>query len=497
MMHSRFFRNRLMPVLVILAIIMAPVVGNVHLRAASSITVDLQGSTESVKPGDIITVNLSVSSFPNLTRFGPIEVQYDSASVSFVGLNRGSEIPSTFDIANTATTGVIAVTGIDETIEDQIASNLALPTTDPESNPTEPPEDPSMFSSGRVILCEFHFEVLDTTKSEARFWISNVAGFRDSSMEQVSASIGNIASVPVDVQVSSDASLTSLSLNGVKFNPEFSPAVFEYTASVSRNVTDVVVHAAAYNLSSQVFITGDRGLQIGENELIISVIAQDMVTTSQYTIYITRLESLIPEGAALTDSDGHTYDFMDLPANLVLPSGFVQSSISVGGVEVPAFVMEGLIDVLLYLQDETDDPKLYVYSPAENTVRDFDANSSFFRSSRLYTVVSLPEGVLLPEGFTETDISFRNNVVRGYLSEDGKTSILYMKDNSGKAMFYTVDSKNNDIYPYVVPQQKTSGIFGVLFIVFLIISVLEASMIAIIIVQIRKRKSPAPNLRRV
>lgn len=474
---------------------------SLHVNAASGVTVDLLANTEAVKPGETITVQVTVSSFPNLTRFGPIEVYFDSSSVTFAGMNRGPEMPSTFEIENSATTGVIALTGIDETVENQIVANQTAPIADESGNSLKPPEDTSMYQSDRVVLCELEFVVLESAKGEARFWISNVAGFRNSALEQVSATIGSLASVPVDVQVSSDASLSSLSINGATLDPAFSPAVFSYQSSVARNVTDIVVMASPYNISSQIYISGQSGLKIGENEIKITILAQDMISSEVYTIIVTRMASYVPPGATVTSADGKTYSFAELPDSLSLPSDFYQGAILLDGVEVPAFQMAGLKDVLLYLQDGTGPAGLYVYSPESRAVFAFDANNAFFRSSQLLTVIRLPENVNPPDGFVAAEITFRDKKVSGFVSTEGKSSLLYMQDDSGKASFYYVDSKNNDVYPYVASEKITSPLFQMLFIVFLCLSIAEAAII-IIMFQLRKRRRPVehtqtPQLRRV
>lgn len=471
---------------------------SLHVNAESGVTVDLLANTEPVKPGETITVRVTVSSFPNLTRFGPIEVYYDETSVSYIGLNRGADMPSTFMIENSASSGVIALTGIDETVENQIIANQTAPTADESGNPLEIPDDPSMYQTDRVVLCELQFEALDSAKGEARFWISNVAGFRNSALEEVTATIGSLASVPVDVPVSSDASLSSLSINGATLDPAFSPFLFSYKASVARNVTDIVVMASPYEISSQLYISGQSGLKIGVNEIKITVLAQDMVTSAVYTIEVTRMASYVPIGATVTSADGKTYSFAELPEGLSLPSDFYQGSILLDGIEVPAFQMAGLKDVLLYLKDGTNPEGLYVYSPEKRTIFFFDANNAFFRSSQLLTVIGLPANVNPPDGFMAGEISFRDKKVSGFISEDGKSSILYMKDDSGKAGFYYVDKTNNDVYPFTAREKVTSPLFLLLFLVFLFLSIAEAAMI-VIIFRLRRRKPRAqtPDLRRV
>lgn len=467
------------------------------VSAASAIIVNLQVDTTAVNPGDTVSVSLALDSFPNLTRFGPIEIQFDSSSVSFIGLDRGSEIPSTFNIDHTASTSVIVITGTDETVEAQILANQTAATTDAEGNPISPPKDPSMNRTEKTVLCHIQFEVLESSKGEIRFYISNAAGFRNSSMETVTVSTGTPVSIPVQTVVSSDASLASLSIDGTDLSPAFSPTTYEYSASVPRSITELVVTAFPSNLSAQVYISGQNSLAIGENILKISVLAQDLKTALEYTVIVTREDSYVPPGATVTDSLGVTYEFADFSDTPPLPPDFYQSEILIGGRLVPAFRMDGMKDVLLYLKSPAGEIGMYVYTPQSNTILAFDAKNVFFRLSQLLTVVPLPEGVLAPEGYRPDTISFRGQSVQGFVSEDGRIKVLYMQDDTGKARFYTVDLKNNDLYPFVAHPKAETPAFLILFIIFLVLSIAEALMLAIIIYQLRKRRPVTPTVRRV
>ncbi len=465
--------------------------------AASVVTVDLQVDTTPVDPGETVSVEVTLDTFPNLTRFGPIEIQFDSSSVSFAGLERGTDIPSTFNIDHSASTSVIVITGIDNNVESQLLANQTAPTADSEGNPIPTPADPSMNRNEKTVLCRINFEVLESSKGEIRFWISNAAGFRNSALETVTVYSGSPVSIPVKTIVSTDASLASLSIDGAVLAPSFSPTTYEYKVSVPRSITELVVTAFPTSLSAQVFVSGQNGLALGENTLKISVLAQDLKTALEYTVLVTREVSYVPPGATVTDALGITYEFADFSEPLSLPSDFYQSEILLEGRMVPAFRMDGMKDVLLYLKSPSGEIGMFIYTPQANTVLAFDSKNVFFRLSQLLTVIPIPEGVLPPEGFRAETITFRGQSVQGYISLDGRTKVLYMQDDTGKARFYAIDLKDNDLYPFVARSQAETPAFLILFIVFLVLSVAEAFMLAIIIHQIRKRKPAAPTVRRV
>ena len=180
------------------------------VSADDSLTINLSSGASQVKPGDSISIDVSFDKFPRLTRFGPIEIQFDTSSVSYTGMTISASLPSTFTVQSSETSGVVVVSGIDNDVEALIQANKQLPTTDEEGQPIEPPEDPSMMSSEAVAVCTLSFVVLDTAKSEARFWLSNASGFKNSSDLAVTTTLGSFVAVSVDTPDSSDASLASL-----------------------------------------------------------------------------------------------------------------------------------------------------------------------------------------------------------------------------------------------------------------------------------------------
>jgi len=91
-----------------------------------------------------------------------------------------------------------------------------------------------------------------------------------------------------DVVLSTDATLSALSLEGVDISPAFSADVTEYTASVGYTVTSVTVAAAASNALATVSGTGSVSLSVGSNPLNVVVTAENG-DTKTYAITVTRV----------------------------------------------------------------------------------------------------------------------------------------------------------------------------------------------------------------
>ena len=89
--------------------------------------------------------------------------------------------------------------------------------------------------------------------------------------------------------VSSDASLSALSLSSGTLSPAFDSGTYIYTASVLNSVNSVTISATATDAGASV--TGDVGfstLTVGSNTKTIRVTAEDTTTTQDYQVTITR-----------------------------------------------------------------------------------------------------------------------------------------------------------------------------------------------------------------
>ena len=102
---------------------------------------------------------------------------------------------------------------------------------------------------------------------------------------------GSTPSPPMPPPLSSDASLSSLSLTGGPLNPAFSPAVTEYTATVPQSSSSVDVSATANDGNASFMINGSNNttvaLAVGDNTISIVVTAENGTTTRTYTIVVT------------------------------------------------------------------------------------------------------------------------------------------------------------------------------------------------------------------
>ncbi len=483
--------NRLI-VMLMTIILLIPLLSISQVQAASAVTVNLSAKTDTVKAGDTIALSVRLNCFPNLTRFGPIEVQFDPKYVSFAGMDKGSSMPSTFSISNTASTNVIAVIGVDQTTEGVISSNQTAPLTDADGNALPKPADPSMFSDSAVTVCVLYFKVIDTAPTgDANFWLGGIGGFRDSSLTALAATAGNTVIIPVQSLLSSEATLASLSVAESTLSPAFLPTVYSYETHVSRDVTVADIAATAKDPTAQVMITGNDNLVIGDNPVTVKVSAQDGKTAVEYKINIIRDANIVPAGASITSSDGTVYTFAELPQKLTLPPGFSQQMELIGTKSVPVFTGNGYKSMLLYLQKDKNAPAMYIYNPDNGSIRLFDSDHVISLSAKLMTVSEVPSDVALPAGFSKAEVTLSGINETGYVSRDSDIVLVYLTDEYGLSRFYEVDANTGDLFPYKdVIKDKEKNSFLLPLVLVSVLSAAEFAMIIYIIYQVRSRNRP-------
>lgn len=105
---------------------------------------------------------------------------------------------------------------------------------------------------------------------------------------------------------SSDATLSSLKIPNATISPKFDKNVTEYTSTI-QDITEITVNAISSDSNAKIMISENyKNLQKGDNDIKITVTAEDGKTTKTYMIKVTLKvtptdEELLKASAALTN----------------------------------------------------------------------------------------------------------------------------------------------------------------------------------------------------
>jgi len=105
---------------------------------------------------------------------------------------------------------------------------------------------------------------------------------------------------------SSDATLKSLTLSHGELSPEFSADITSYTVSVPNSVSEIIVTGVANHIEATVNGNGSYPLDIGDNDITVTVTAEDGVATETYSIKVERSADISDDAKlkSLTVSNG-------------------------------------------------------------------------------------------------------------------------------------------------------------------------------------------------
>ena len=180
----------------------------------------------------------------------------------------------------------------------------------------------------------------------------------------------------------------------VVLTPEFKPEQKEYYATVRYESDTVIVSALAEDTEkADVKVVGGRNLNTGNNEILITVTAEDG-STGIYKVHVYRAETpekpaetepsentqkpvqtgitLTEEEAQVFVSEYHTYTVCEKPEDFVIPDGYVQSALMMDNITIPAYVKQGENPeefLLLVLKNDAGEINWYRYDRIEQTLQ--------------------------------------------------------------------------------------------------------------------------------
>ena len=103
---------------------------------------------------------------------------------------------------------------------------------------------------------------------------------------------------------STDATLATLTVSTGTLTPTFNSSTYNYSVNVANSVNTILITAIPNHPQATLIGDGSKTLQVGVNQFIITVTAEDGITTQNYTVTINRDSSTDATLANLTVSTG-------------------------------------------------------------------------------------------------------------------------------------------------------------------------------------------------
>ncbi|MBE5972556.1 MAG: cellulosome anchor protein [Lachnoclostridium sp.] len=269
--------------------------------------------------------------------------------------------------------------------------------------------------------------------------------------------------VNAPVTYSKDAALSGLTISPGELTPAFSADVTEYTAVVGPDVEKLTVSAPANHDKASVSVSGNEGLQLGDNTITCKVTAEDGETTKTYTILVTKTEELPTESAGETSApvtsggsatnveDGNWQVAPSFDASL-LPEGFTVTDFTYDGQAVQA-AADAKGNVLLYMTNESGEGDFFLFDPDSNILSPYVTVRMAEKQIIVLPPEQIPSDVALPEGFAECTIDIGNHTVHGWIWNSRTDAapeycVVYGQNEDGERSFYRYDQKEMTLQRY-------------------------------------------------
>lgn len=191
----------------------------------------------------------------------------------------------------------------------------------------------------------------------------------------------SVVSVSGAAGASDNAALSDLQISPGTLTPVFSPDVDSYTAVVGQDVETVTVSALVADESATVSVSGNEGLQMGDNEIVCTVVAADGQTTRTYRVVVTRTEAEVGGEAPVVSqvelrTPERNITVLSADDGPEIPEGFVRCSVTINGQAVYGWIWNDEANpgadaeyCIFYAMNENGETGFYRYDLTEKTLQ--------------------------------------------------------------------------------------------------------------------------------
>lgn len=246
----------------------------------------------------------------------------------------------------------------------------------------------------------------------------------------------NEEEIEVDPDKSSNNSLKSLEIEGIKISPAFNKDKLEYTAVVSGDKEKVNIKAEVEDEKASIEGLGEKELKEGINKFEIIVTAENGIS-KKYVITITRKEKNPIE----VTINKKKYTVSKKEIGLKAPEGFTKTTLVINNEEVVAYSNSFTGYILVALVDEDGNAGWYIYKQSNGTYTKY----SEFKSNGLRLIILEPKKKDIPYKYKKSVININGENVNSYALQIGSTyRIVYaLNMDTGEKNFYLYDMYEN------------------------------------------------------
>lgn len=286
----------------------------------------------------------------------------------------------------------------------------------------------------------FRFKALKSGTVQIGVGSYLVYGFDESvmSVSPSSSSVRIMTQSELQATYSKDNNLSSLGVEGYSLSPEFSSSVLEYQVTVPSTVDKINVVGSVNESHATVSGLGEHEVIEGSNTFEIKVTAQNG-DEKTYKLVV-NVEDANP--VALTVNENN-YTVVKNIKNVTIPNLFVETTITINGVEVPAFKNDVTDYTLLAVKGADGEISFVIYNENGNYQLYLEETSQTLTLSILDLEFEM-------EGYIKTNVTIHDHSYEAYkVNEDSDYAIIYaMNMETGEKNYYLYHAKEHTYQIY-------------------------------------------------
>lgn len=249
---------------------------------------------------------------------------------------------------------------------------------------------------------------------------------------------------------SSNNSLASLTISEGTLSPAFDSSVTGYSVNLTAKTTSIKVAATPSDTKATIAGAGDIAVQPGVNTINVVVTAEN---GSKKTYTITANVDEAP--LVYTKFEDKSLGVVRSLRDVTIPEGYAETTITLEGQEVKAWISEAMGITLVYLVDEEENAAFYVYSPDKGVLCKY---ATFQFNGQNYIFAGIEESLREQEGLTYGKVEAFGSSVDGFSFKDESLStfvVLYLMNGNNEYGYYTYDTVNQTL------QQFSGAVYSV------------------------------------
>ncbi|MDO5128098.1 MAG: cadherin-like beta sandwich domain-containing protein, partial [Eubacteriales bacterium] len=433
-------RKKLLGIVTIAVMLLSMLCQNSMSSKAEDVSVIIALSSSSVSKGDTVTVTISVngSSLSAYTMY----VSYSSGLLQF----------------NSGSGAVVAGGGGTVNISGTGAGTVTL-------SFTAIAEGQASVSTSSAEFYDINGTQLSVAHAGVVIQVGGDASTEQPTTEQPTTEKPSTANPTTEEGKSDNSNLVRLQLTNGTLEPEFVYYQTSYFVQLDKDVTSLGVVAEAEDSKAKVQINGADELKPGENKVTIVVTAENG-STKTYSIRVVVGELLEDVQIEIAEKK---YAFVNEIEKEYVPEGYIETTVSYGDWNIVAYespnkqlILIGLKEIISVNDDsqdadqttdrETDeqiDEIIWFIYDEEN--QKFVPYEEVLAANNRYVIMELPEGVEIPDGYAEAELTINDKIVLAYRSEyatDADMYLVYAMNIYGNTGFYLYDRAEQTFMRY-------------------------------------------------